>query len=139
MFHREHVQRGLSLLDANKGQIWAKLDAGTEEYYHRIERTTIPFQHILDNITAAAQVRPLVIQSLFMNVNGTPPADEEITAFADRLAEVLRSGGRLDLIQVYTVARQPAESFVTALSETQLRNIAKCVESRTGLQTAVFP
>ncbi len=68
MFHRPHVQRGLEILDANQGEIWAKLDAGTEEYYQLVERTPIPFQQILDNITAAARVRPLVIQALFMRV-----------------------------------------------------------------------
>src|SRR5215475_13912212 len=33
MFHRAHVQRGLAILDENNGEIWAKLDAGTEDYY----------------------------------------------------------------------------------------------------------
>src|SRR5215204_2103452 len=32
-FHRPHVQRGLAILDANQGEIWAKLDAGTEAYF----------------------------------------------------------------------------------------------------------
>src|SRR6476619_6096154 len=50
MFHRPHVQRGLAILDENNGEIWAKLEAGTDEYYHLIERTTIPFRQILDNI-----------------------------------------------------------------------------------------
>ena len=45
MFHRPHVQRGLEILDQNNGEIWAKLDAGTDEYYHLIERTPIPFRH----------------------------------------------------------------------------------------------
>src|SRR3569833_1369789 len=49
MFHRPTVERGLAILDANQGEIWAKLDAGTEPYYKLIERTTIPFQQILDN------------------------------------------------------------------------------------------
>ena len=42
MLHRPHVKRGLKILDANQGEIWAKLDAGTEAYYHQIERTPIP-------------------------------------------------------------------------------------------------
>ena len=42
MFHREHVQRGLAILDENNGEIWAKLEAGTEEYYKLVDRTTIP-------------------------------------------------------------------------------------------------
>ncbi len=138
MFHREHVVRGLHLLDENNGQIWAKLEAGTEEYFKLIDRTTIPFQRILDNITAAATIRPLVIQSLFMCVHGEPPPESEIDAFCQRLQEITSSGGQLEMIQVYTVARQPAESFVTPLTETQLQHIAEKVESTTGLQTAVF-
>lgn len=139
MFHREHVCRGLELLDRNNGEIWAKLDAGTDEYYQLIERTKIPFQQILDNITAAAQVRPLTIQSLFMNVRGEPPSDAEITAWCERLAEITRAGGRLNLIQIYTVARPPAESFVTSLTEEQLASIAERVTSTTGLPAAIFP
>ncbi|HEX3725112.1 MAG TPA: radical SAM protein, partial [Pirellulales bacterium] len=52
MFHRPHVERGLAILDANQGEIWAKLEAGTDEYYQLVERTPIPFRQILDNITA---------------------------------------------------------------------------------------
>ena len=70
MFHREHVRRGLAILDAHQGEIWAKLEAGTDAYYQLVERTPIPFRQILDNITAAARVRPLVIQSLFMRIDG---------------------------------------------------------------------
>ena len=138
MFHREHVVRGLQLLDENNGQIWAKLEAGTPEYFKLIDRTTIPFQRILDNITVAAIIRPLVIQSLFMSVNGESPPESEIDAFCQRLREITASGGQLDLIQIYTVARQPAESFVTPLTEPQLQSIADKVESTTGLQSAVF-
>src|SRR5437016_5916718 len=81
MFHRPHVQRGLGILDQNNGEIWAKLEAGTEEYFHLVDRTPIPFQQILDNITAAAKIRPLVIQALFMRVKGDPPSDAELNAF----------------------------------------------------------
>jgi wyosine [tRNA(Phe)-imidazoG37] synthetase (radical SAM superfamily) len=93
MFHRPHVQRGLALLDANQGEIWAKLDAGTADYFRLIDRTSIPFQQILDNIAAAARVRPLVIQSLFMRVAGEPPSAAEYVAFCDRLQEILSAGG----------------------------------------------
>lgn len=139
MFHREHVQRGLEIMDANNGQVWAKLEAGTEEYFKLLERTAIPFRRILNNITLAAKTRPIVIQSLFMNVNGEAPPPAELVAFCDRLNEIVAAGGQLELIQLYTVARQPAESFVTALTELQLKDISTLVEDRTKLQTAVYP
>jgi len=138
MFHRESVQRGLRILDQNNGQIWAKLDAGTEDYFYRIERTTIPFSRILENITAAAIVRPLVIQSLFMNVCGEPPASAEISAYCDRLNEVRAGSGAIELVQIYTVARPPAESFVSSLTEQQLNAIADSVRTECGLTANVF-
>jgi wyosine [tRNA(Phe)-imidazoG37] synthetase (radical SAM superfamily) len=138
MFHRPHVQRGLETLDANQGEIWAKLDCGTEAFYRRIERTPIPFRQILDNISAAAQVRPLVIQSLFMRIDGQPMPRSEQEAFCDRLNEVLAAGGRIRLVQVYTVARPPAERNVTALADDEVDGIVALVQRRTGLPAEPF-
>jgi len=138
MFHRPHVERGLAVLDANQGEIWAKLEAGTEAYYQLIERTTIPFRRVLENITAAARVRPLVIQSLWMRVAGEPPTAAELSAFCDRLCEIIAAGGAISLVQVYTVARKPAESNVQALSDPEVDAIVELVASRTGLPAAAF-
>ena len=138
MFHRPHVQRGLAILDENNGEIWAKLEAGTDEYYHLIERTPIPFRQILDNITAAARVRPLVIQSLFMRVNRDPPSQPELEAFCDRLNEITAAGGQLKLVQIYTVARRPAESFVAPLTDAEVDAIVELVKARTNLPAHAY-
>ncbi len=138
MFHRPAVERGLAILDANQGEIWAKLDAGTEDYYALVERTKIPFARVLANITAAAAVRPLVIQALFMQIHGEPPPAEEIDAFCDRLLEITSGGGQLKLVQIYTVARQPAESYVTPLSNSAVDTIVARVRERTGLSTVGY-
>jgi wyosine [tRNA(Phe)-imidazoG37] synthetase (radical SAM superfamily) len=133
MFHRPHVQRGLDILDRNNGEIWGKLESGTDAYYQLIERTPIPFRQILDNITAAALVRPIVIQSLFMRVNGQPPPPDELVAFCDRLKQITAAGGQLKLVQIYTIARRPAESFVMPLTDDEVDAIVALVRDRTGL------
>lgn len=138
MFHREHVRRGLATLDANQGEIWAKLDAGSEEYFQIVDRTPIPFRQILDNITEAARVRPLVIQSLFMRVEGQPPPADEQEAFCERLNEIVAAGGQIKLVQIYTVARKPAETFVAPLSKEEVDALAALVGRRTGLPTAAY-
>jgi wyosine [tRNA(Phe)-imidazoG37] synthetase (radical SAM superfamily) len=132
MFHRSHVQRGLEILDRNNGEIWAKLEAGTEEYYKLVDRTPIPFRQILDNIAAAARVRPLVIQALFMRVNGEPPTQTELEAFCDRLNEITSAGGQLKLMQIYTIARRPTESYVAPLADAEVDAIVALVRERTG-------
>lgn len=136
--HRPAVRRGLELLDANQGEIWAKLDAGTEDYFRQVDRARIPFARILENITAAAQIRPLVIQALFMRIHGAPPPVAELDAFCQRLQEITAAGGRLSLIQVYTVARQPAESYVSPLPDGEVDAIADRVRRQTGLAATAF-
>jgi len=122
----------------HNGEIWAKLETGTEEYYQLVERTKVPFRRVLDNIASAAQRRPLVIQSLFMRIKGDPPPAAEIAAFSDRLNEITAAGGAIKLVQVYTVARQPAESFVAALTHAEVDEIVQTVRQRTGLPAEPF-
>lgn len=137
-FQRPHVQRGLEILDRNQGEIWAKLDAGTEAYFQRVDRSPVPLSRILENITQAARIRPLVIQSLWMKIDGQPPDAAEIQAFGQRLRDITATGGRLSLIQIYTVARRPAESCVAPLSDDQVDSIAAAVARDTGLPVAAF-
>jgi len=92
----------------------------------------------LDNIAAAARVRPLVIQALFMRVHDEPPSQAELEAFCDRLNEVSAAGGKLKLVQVYTVARRPAESFVAPLSDVEVDAIVALVEQRTALAAKAY-
>ena len=138
MFDRPHVQRGLELLDANNGEIWAKLDAGTEAYYDRVARSAIRFSKILDNLRWAASVRPIVIQTLFMNIEGEGPDEAELEAYCERLNETIQSGGRIKFVQIHTVARAPAEAYVSALSDERVEEIAALVRERTGLEVAAY-
>lgn len=138
MFHRPHVQRGLEVLMAHDGEIWAKLDAGTAEYFQRIDRTSIPLAQVLQNIAWAAERWPVVIQSLFMRVAGEPPSAEEFTAYIERLRELSSQGRYIQLVQIYTVARRPAESFVTPLTDAEVDALVARVRDETGLAAAPF-
>jgi wyosine [tRNA(Phe)-imidazoG37] synthetase (radical SAM superfamily) len=137
-FHRPAVRAGLDVLAANNGEVWAKLDAGTEAYYRQIERTTIPLRRVLDNITAEARIRPLVVQSMFLRLDGQPPPDAEQEAYCERLNEIVGAGGRIKLVQVYTVARTPAEANVSALAAPEVDALAARVRERTGLAAEAY-
>jgi wyosine [tRNA(Phe)-imidazoG37] synthetase (radical SAM superfamily) len=121
------VREALALLDANNGEIWAKLDAGTEEYFRQIDRPNVSLQTVLDNILAAARVRPIVIQTLLLRLRGDPPPASEIDAYCARLNDVLAAGGRLKAIQLHSIARTPAENYVAPLTDAELDAIAERV------------
>jgi wyosine [tRNA(Phe)-imidazoG37] synthetase (radical SAM superfamily) len=136
--HKPRVQEAQAVLHANNGEVWAKLEAGTSEYYHEIERTTIPFERVLANITATAREYPLVIQSMFLRLHGVPPSTEELEAYCTRLNEIVDAGGRIKLVQVYTVARKPAEEYVAPLDDAEVDAIVELVSTRTGLPAEAF-
>ncbi len=138
LFHRPHVLRGLETLDANQGEIWAKLDAGSEDYFRKVERTPIKLARILENITQAARQRPLVIQSLFMRIDGESPDDAELITYCQRLREIAAAGGRLKLVQICTVARRPAEAYVQPLKDAEVERIVQMVRQLTGLNAAPY-
>ena len=138
---RADVQRGLAVMDAHDGEVWAKLDAGTSEHYRLVNRSGIAFGQILRNITATARSRPVVIQSLFLKMNGHGPSVEEISAYCDRLRDIVAGGGKIKLVQVCTLARRamtvvngiPAWQFVAALTDAEVDALADIVRQRTGL------
>ncbi len=134
---RPKVAEALAFLDQNNGEIWAKLDAGTEEYFRRVNRPHVSLQHVLDNILTAAKVRPIVIQSLFFRLHGQSPSAEEIRAYVDRLRWLVASGGQISLVQLYTVARRPAEAYAEALSRDELEAIAAQVR-QIGLRAECY-
>jgi wyosine [tRNA(Phe)-imidazoG37] synthetase (radical SAM superfamily) len=143
---RSDVKRGLAIMDAHNGEVWAKLDAGTEPYFKQINRSKIPFARILKNITMTAKERPIVIQSLFLKVRGEGPSAAEIGAYCGRLREMVAAGGRIKLVQVYTLARKamtvvdgvPAWQIVSALSNTEVDAITERVRKEAGLEAESF-
>jgi wyosine [tRNA(Phe)-imidazoG37] synthetase (radical SAM superfamily) len=124
--HRPPFQRALPLLSP-QDEIWAKLDAGTEELFQRINRPypAVTLRRILDNILAVARLRPVVIQGLFLRLEGVAPSQEQIAAYCCRLQEIAHGGGKIQLVQVYTVARAPAEAAATPLTQPELEAIAQ--------------
>jgi wyosine [tRNA(Phe)-imidazoG37] synthetase (radical SAM superfamily) len=133
LLDRPRVKTALPFFD----ELWCKLDAGTEAYFQRVDGTRFPFRKVLDNLLGTARERPIVIQSLFLTWEGAGPGEAEIEAYAERLREIAMGGGRIDLVQVYTVARRPADPRVGALTDARLEEIATRVRAL-GLRAEVY-
>jgi hypothetical protein len=73
-----------------------------------------------------------------MRISGSGPSPAEQAAFCDRLNEITAAGGRLSLVQLYTVARKPAENYVQPLAASELHGLAELVRSRTGLRVEEY-
>lgn len=134
---RPTVAAALSHLHLHNGEIWAKLDAGTDLYYRLVERTTIPLDRVLHNILATGRNLPLCIQSLFMRLHNIGPPPAEIDAYLGRISDLLAGGCQIKSVQIYTVARRPAEDFVSPLPAPELDEIARRVRNL-GLSAESF-
>jgi wyosine [tRNA(Phe)-imidazoG37] synthetase (radical SAM superfamily) len=138
LLDREPVRRAVEVLDRNHGEIWAKLDAGTEAYFRQVARSSVPYSRILANLGEAARIRPIVLQTLFMRLHDAGPPPEEISAYCGRLREILAGGGAIRAVQIYTVARAAAECWVAPLADAELDRIAAVVREATGAMVMAY-
>ena len=133
------VIQGLEVLMGNQGEIWAKLDAGTEASFREIGRSQIPFQRILDNLLATARRWPILIQTLFLEWKGQGPSEAEFEAYCQRLIYILGHGGRLRAVQLYTVARPTPEPEARPLRRLEMDAMASSLRDRLpGLPVEVY-
>ncbi len=137
-FHVPRVADTLRDLDSHGLDVWAKLDAGTEAYYALVDRSRVPFQRVLDNLLTCARERVTTIQTLFARHAGSGPSPTEIAAWGERLRAIRKAGGRIGWVQVHTVSRPPAESYVAALTVAELKTIASAArEALPGVRVDV--
>lgn len=131
------VQHGLRLL-IPQDEVWAKLDAGTNAYFKRVNRPHTTLAKVLSNILLLARQRPVVIQSLFPLINGEEPPEEEIDQFAHRLLELVAGGAQIPQVQIYSATRAPAHPECGHLPLRALSRIAQKVRTATSLPVEVF-
>lgn len=132
LLHKDRVRAALAEFD----ELWCKLDAGTEAYFHVVDGTRLPFRRVLDNLLLVARERPIVVQSLFLSIGGVGPDEAEIAAWVGRMGEIVAQGGRIDDVQVYTLARAPSDPRCGPLEAARLEAIAATARAA-GLDAAV--
>lgn len=131
------VQQGLKFF-SREDEVWAKLDAGTQAYMDLVDKPKVPLQRVLDNILALGRSRPVVIQSLFLQLNNQEPPPEEIDAYAHRLKELKDAGAQISLVQVYSAIRPFHRPAYQHLPLKALSRIAQRVRKVAGLRAEVF-
>ena len=134
---RPEVLGGLGLLTL-QDEIWAKLEAGEQDYMNRVNRPDCALEMTTANILALACRRPVVIQSLFPSVDGEAPSPSEIEAYVQRLKKLKDAGAQIPLVQVYSATRPTPHSECGHLPLRTLSAIARRVREAAGLRAEVF-
>lgn len=142
LLDRPAVQAGVASLLSRRGEVWAKLDAGTEAWYQKVNISRVSLDHIEANLIALGKKHPFKIQSFFCGIrsaDGTVGGwdDDEIAEWLGRLARVRDSGARILEVQLYTLARRPAEAFVQPVTAEFLAGMRERVETL-GIPAKVY-
>lgn len=137
-FRSKKTIEGCDSLIERNGEIWAKLDGLNEDIYHKLNRSSVPFKLIVDNLVFATSRWPVKIQTMFLRFGEVIPTKNDISSYIGTLERIVSSGGEIAGLQLYTVARPPVESNVSALSRIEMDDIANEIRQRTGLPTEVF-
>lgn len=131
------VRRGLRLL-TSKDEIWAKLDAGTPEWFRKVNGDEVRYEDVIGSITQAGRRRPLVLQALFPHVDGraVPLAEQE--AYGGRVSQLRKDGVQIDFVQVYSATRPSASGRASHAGLSELSHVARVVRDVGGVAARVF-
>jgi histidinol dehydrogenase len=102
-------------------KVWLKLDAGTQAWYTKMNRSNIPFEKIIGKMKEFAASAPFIIQTMVCAFEGEGPPPEEVEAWEQLVVELASiaansSEGKLRRVQIYGKARlSPEDPKTTAL------------------------
>lgn len=137
--HLEHVRRGLRVLTENRGEIWAKLDAGREEWFRKINGSSISLEGIQENLEKTSCDFPMQVQTMLCAIDKTAPSETEIENYISRLQRIYLAGkANLKGVQLYGVVRKTAEVNVEPLPREFLEKVAEQIRSVLPVSVKVF-
>ncbi|MEO7424592.1 MAG: radical SAM protein [Fibrobacteria bacterium] len=138
LLDRKSVLEGISRLLSRNGEVWAKLDAGTEDWYQKVNISRVSLDKIEANLIRLGQEHPYKIQSLFCGLDGVTPDAAETKAYLQRLQRIKDSGSRILEVQLHTLARKPAQSFCTPVAAGFLADLRDRIENGLAIPARVY-
>ena len=136
---RAQVQRGVGTLGRGGGEVWFKVDAGTEEGYARINSVAMTPTQVVRNLRRCSDLCATWVQTCIFAVSGEAPTQAELDAYLELLRTV--GTGRLQGVLLYGLARpsmQPEASRLSPLPAEVLDGLAKRIRAL-GLTVRVSP
>lgn len=90
--------------------IWLKLDAGTQDWYKKINRSAIPFDELTARIKDFTDCSCVTIQTMLCAVDGGGPPVEEANAWENLILRLAANGKKnIRKVQIYGKARPAPE------------------------------
>lgn len=136
--NREDLQPAIGDFIAAGGEIWFKLDSWDEESFKAINRSKLSFDTIINNLIQVGKNYPLVLQSCFFSWDGEPLDTTKYRPYVERVSNLLEKGVNIKLIQLYTVARKPADERVQPWSNEAMDAIYAFLSQNLDLEIKTY-
>lgn len=120
------------------GEVWFKLDAGTQEGIRRINDVTISPQSHLQRLVHCATICPTYIQTCMFTLDGHPPSEAEIEAYLMLVEQVKTVIQGVHLYGLARLSLQPEASRLGRLPAAWLEKMGQRISSL-GIKTYVSP
>jgi wyosine [tRNA(Phe)-imidazoG37] synthetase (radical SAM superfamily) len=138
---RAAVQQGIERLAALNGEVWFKLDSGTEAGLRKINNARLGLSRVRANLGHVAHRCSTWIQTCLFTLSGAGPDAAEAQAYVQFLRTCLDAGIELRGVLLYSLARaslQPEAKLLGRLSPAQLEAFAEPIRAL-GLIVQITP
>ena len=117
LMQRENVQQGLHRMAQLNGEVWFKLDRGSEAGMLRVNDTKITMEKVRQNLAAAIACCPNTwLQTCWFALDGVAPGVQDEDEYLDFLGGCLRDGIKPQGVLLYGLARPSLQEEAPRLS-----------------------
>jgi len=138
LLDRRGVRAGIERMGAADGEVWFKVDAGSEAGIARINGVRLKMASVERRLRKCAELCPTCVQTCLFSLDGQPPSEKEVASLVDflgRFRDCIRG------VHLYGLARPSAQAEaprLAAVDTAWLETIAARLKEK-GLTAMVSP
>lgn len=132
------VLEAVSHLSQCNGEVWFKLDAGTEAGFERINSIHMRPSAVIKRLRACAGRCDTWVQTCMFALDGAPPSPQEVAAYLGLLEQVADVAKGVLVYGVVRQSYQPEAPRISAVSQAWLDDLVQGIHAL-GLQVRVNP
>ena len=141
LLRRPHVLRGIETMSRNNGEVWFKLDAGSVSGREAINDTHFSQEHLLGNLSAAAEHCSVRLHTCVFTLDGEPPDAAACEAYLGLLRTIEDRAIAVAGVTIYGIERpsqQPEAERLGKVSVVWLDAFADQIR-QLGFEVRVHP
>ena len=132
LMHQTSTQDGLRALARFGGEVWFKLDSGSEQGRKLINNSAQSQMQLLRNLKIASQICPTKLQTCMLRFRKQLWTDGEKQAYLQLLDQILKQDIVIEKIMLYSIARQsfqPEAAELVKINLEEMQNFAADIKA----------